>query len=315
MLLKRTIWKCVVLLTILSAGAIASDSPALTLSEYKTQLDQAISVTDEDNFDAAKISSFATSLPDKWVVSDQGQTYELSLDWLKTGLAKTKDEEDNDLYILHTRLTELRTAAGGFVAPPDASTSERDILNGILSRKEFRGVQSVTWLDRLKARIFQFLFGLVSRLFGSSAFPVVSRILVWSLVAIAVLVLAYMIYRTLKNNARQESVVPAIAPVSAKAWSEWMADARTAAARGDWREAIHLAYWAGISLLEARGLWRPDRARTPREYLRLLPSASEFHPTLKQLTLRFEVIWYGYKTADEQAFQQSLAELEKLGCR
>jgi hypothetical protein len=94
-----------------------------------------------------------------------------------------------------------------------------------------------------------------------------------------------------------------------------MNDARLAADRGNWRDAIHLGYWCGISFLEAQGLWRPDTARTPREYLRLMPSASEHRETLSRLTRTFELVWYGTQEADGNAFFETLAQLEKLGCQ
>ena len=67
---------------------------------------------------------------------------------------------------------------------------------------------------------------------------------------------------------------------------------------GEWRDAIHLAYWAGISFLERQGFWKPDRARTPREYLRL-SLRSEYRETLRALTQIFELAWYA-KPASRQ---------------
>jgi hypothetical protein len=105
------------------------------------------------------------------------------------------------------------------------------------------------------------------------------------------------------------------APVSAKEWSAWLAEARAEAEAGNWANAIHLAYWAGISLLEAQGAWRPDKARTPREYLRLLAATDEHHPTLTALTHGFEIVWYGGHPANQDAFAETMTHLEKLGCR
>jgi Domain of unknown function (DUF4129) len=62
-------------------------------------------------------------------------------------------------------------------------------------------------------------------------------------------------------------------------------------------------------------MWRPDSARTPREYLRLLPSASEYRPALADLTRGFELVWYGTQPADSRAFARTMAQLEELGCR
>jgi hypothetical protein len=112
-----------------------------------------------------------------------------------------------------------------------------------------------------------------------------------------------------------ETVVPAALPVSAKQWRVWLKEAHTAAAQGLWREAVHLAYWAGISFLEESGMWRPDKARTPREYLRLLPSGSEHSSTLNTLTRQLEVTWYGTQAAGPETFSETLTNLEKLGCQ
>jgi hypothetical protein len=111
-----------------------------------------------------------------------------------------------------------------------------------------------------------------------------------------------------------EGVELANLPVSAKEWVVWLAEARAAAAKGEWRDAIHLAYWAGISFLERQGMWKPDKARTPREYLRLL-GTNEYRETLNALTRIFELAWYANRGASERSFSETLQELEKLGCR
>ena len=125
------------------------------------------------------------------------------------------------------------------------------------------------------------------------------------------------VHRLPDHLARKESteVIPTDLPVSAKEWAIWLAEARAAAAKGEWRDAIHLAYWAGISFLERQGFWKPDRARTPREYLRLLSASSEHRETLAALTRIFELAWYAKRGAGEADFSRTLAELEKLGCR
>ena len=102
---------------------------------------------------------------------------------------------------------------------------------------------------------------------------------------------------------------------SEKHWRSWLADARTAAGNGNWREAIHYAYWAGISNLEESGAWIPDRARTPREYLRLISPNNSRRPVLHDLTKKFELTWYGQLNAQPADYDAVLLDLEKLGCR
>ena len=117
-------------------------------------------------------------------------------------------------------------------------------------------------MDRLKQRITELIIRLLGRAFSSSAVPVISNIVVYGLIALAVLALAYWMYRSVRDSARLETIMPVGAPVSAKGWLLWISEARAAAARGDCRDAIHLAYWAGISFLEMQGAWHPDIART-----------------------------------------------------
>ncbi|HEY1860025.1 MAG TPA: DUF4129 domain-containing protein, partial [Gemmataceae bacterium] len=95
---------------------------------------------------------------------------------------------------------------------------------------------------------------------------------------------------------------------------EWASDALAAAERGDYREAVHCAYWAAVVRLETLGLLKRDRARTPRESLRNLDP----HPTeqrlLREFTRHFELIWYGYRPASAQDWSEARAHLEKMGC-
>jgi hypothetical protein len=85
------------------------------------------------------------------------------------------------------------------------------------------------------------------------------------------------------------------------------------AAQGLWREAIHYLYWAAIARLESRRLWPADRARTPREYLRLLPAADPRRANLTTLTRSFERTWYGGREAGASDFKAALKQAAELG--
>jgi hypothetical protein len=112
------------------------------------------------------------------------------------------------------------------------------------------------------------------------------------------------------------------AAVPSRSWQEWIFAAREAAARGDYRMAIHCAYWAGIARLQELGALSADRAKTPRENLRALAKSKLIlpetlatrHKALSLLTSRLEKSWYGYQIATEAEFRDSLTQLETLGC-
>ena len=98
---------------------------------------------------------------------------------------------------------------------------------------------------------------------------------------------------------------PAPGAASARDWQLWLNDAREAAARGQWREAIHFLYWAAISRLESKKLWPADRARTPREYLALVAADDPRKSGLGSLTREFEWTWYGGRPAAESDYHRA----------
>jgi hypothetical protein len=284
----------------------------LTVPEYVAELARLSSAVKE----LSDPEQVRAGLPDEWRIQTEQRTFEVSSEWLRRDLQdwqKNQSQEIKDR--ICARLQTLSAEAASFQAAQSDMSQKRALLNGILAGKEFRDLHGPTLLDRLRQRFTELLIRLLGRLVRSSAIPTIGNVVVYTLIALALSVLAYWIYRTIRNSAKLETILRQPLPVSSKQWKIWMAEARAAADGGNWREAIHLSYWCGISFLEAQGLWRPDVARTPREYLRLLPSASDHRGTLGDLTRTFELVWYGTQPADAQAFSETLAQLEKLGCQ
>jgi hypothetical protein len=299
------------LLLLALAASVMAEAPApptLSIPDYVAWLDRLLSGIGQTAGDE--------EIPPAWRVEASGRSFDVSNAWLLRdvrALRARPDQAARDRML--DRLRVLRSEAVSFQQPsPDASGS-RALLNDILNRREFRDIHGPTWLDRLRQRVLQVVFDLIERLFGSSAIPTVSSLLVYALIGIAVIVLAAWTVRSIRRSAAAESVVPDRSLISQKESSVWLSEAHAAAARGNWREAVRLVYWCAVSFLEDRGAWRPDRARTPREYLRLLPPSSEERPGLAALTRTFELVWYGAEEADPQRFAEALAHLERMGCR
>ena len=154
---------------------------------------------------------------------------------------------------------------------------------------------------------------MLSALFGQSSIPTIGNLLVYALIVLAVMALAILTFRTLRRATADDASV-ANAPVPRKEWAEWLGEAEAAAARAAWREAVHATYWCAVAWLEARGAWRIDRTRTPREYSSLIPDANPDRATLAALTRKFERVWYGNDDADAAAFTEAMASLRKFGC-
>jgi hypothetical protein len=299
-----------------AAPAAADSGGSLTIREYLAELQNLSAAVDRIGGHRQSAASLARSLPAQWTVKSGEVTFQIDNNWLKAKLEEAgKDPSVETLSRLHRHLAILASAAAASEQPARDVSHERQVLKTILARREFHNVHGLTWWDRMRAKILGWLARWLSRDVVSSSFGNLGKYFIWVLVAAAVLALAIWTFRTLRRNARIESLLPEPLPVSAKQWAAWMAEAQAAGAERRWRDAIHLGYWAGISFLEERGMWRPDRARTPREYLGLISPASEYRGALSILTCQFELVWYGYKEASRETFRETLAHLETLGCR
>lgn len=315
----------VLLLLIGSCGAQSTSSPPdaaapLTLDAYQAQLhgwSQQLGSLAEHPEQAPQLRA---ALPQKSVVSEGTRSMEVSHSWLNLALAEfiaAKPERKPELL----RQMQAHLAAQGreaelFSQTPDYPASSRQKLSEILARREFRNVHGPTLWDQLKQRIFRWIFHWLDRIFTKVSYvPHGGQILVWCVIALAVIVAVTWLKRTVERQIIDWPRETVLFAPSQKHWRKWLAEAREAAQQSRWRDAIHLAYWAGISQLEQGGAWAPDRARTPREYLRLLAGASDKRPVLDALTRRFEIIWYGQHEAGADDFADTLVQLERLGCR
>jgi len=293
-----------------------SQARVLSFSEYVSELDRLTVLASQTDKDSNAAATAIAELRGGLKVQTNGGEFAIPSDGIFDQFEKLQKHPDREIRDgLLERLATMKSDAQAFQQTPPDSAAARASLAQILARSEFHQVHGPTWFDRLKARIISWIVRMLTIAFGASSAPVVGWVLVWGLVAVAVLALAWFIYREMKRNARLETIMPEVLPVSAKQWRIWLAEAQAAAAKGLWRDAIHLAYWGGISFLEESGMWRPDQARTPREYLRLLPTDSQHRTALSTLTRQLEVTWYGNQPAGAETFADTLTHLEEMGCR
>jgi len=317
---RRTYILACVLLAAIScrADSTAGDAPGaspLTAAQYRAELEGLLSATQELDSSGKPTPQPLHDLPQSWRVRTDQREFEISAEGLRRDVRRYEKENNvANAAAIRARLQSLRADLDGYEKPPVDASASRAELKSILSRPEFSDVQGPSWFDRLKQRLLEFIFSILQRLFRSTVFPTIGRFFVYGLMGLAGLALIYFAYRAIWSNREFEKVIPSDLPVSAKEWIVWLSEARAAAAKREWRDAIHLAYWAGISFLERQGMWKPDRARTPREYLRLL-GANEYRETLAALTRIFELAWYANRGASERTFSETLQELEKLGCQ
>jgi hypothetical protein len=192
-------------------------------------------------------------------------------------------------------------------AIPGFSTA-RKAANVILSGREFNTSSEPSLRDRLMAIIDRWLYRLLSHVaaFGSRS-PWIGPLIEWVLGTGACALLLAWAFRTVRRQRvrMQFEAERQIQQIDERVFN-WMREAEEHAARERFRDAVHCLYWASIVALEGRRLWQPDRARTPREYLRLLDPASALAPLLRRQTSSFETIWYGLRPAARPDYDRAL---------
>jgi hypothetical protein len=210
----------------------------------------------------------------------------------------------------------MRKAAAtlGRGSSPASWDAAHNQLDKILRAREFGAAQGPSQWDMLKARIVRWIsqqiYKILSRLhLGAKA----GDALAWIIVGLAFVALCYWAWKTLSAPTRtRETSVEVAAPSDDP--RQWARDALAAADRGDYREAVHCAYWAAVVHLETLGVLKRDRARTPRESLRSLDPHPNEQDLLREFTRRFELIWYGYRPASANDWSEARSHLEKMGC-
>jgi hypothetical protein len=213
-------------------------------------------------------------------------------------------------------VSPTETASAPKAAPSDSPRiiEARAKLNEILNRAEFRADTGPSALEMWRARINRWILEhLIALLRWLHISQRTGNYLAWGLILVAAVILFYVGYRWLsKGEGQAEFVAPAEpAPSDAR---QWLADAQKAAERGDYREAIHCGYWACVARLEDLRLLARDRARTPRESLRLLEEHPREKGCLETVTRSFELIWYGYRPASREDWATTKEQLENMGC-
>ena len=325
------------------AGAAAT-TPEMDLGAYRAELERIGAAVARLHDHPEEVIPLRRSLPKAWAVRDGDQRFEVPTAPFDSVLAKLETPGTSPPSAqkeLEQRVAALRQQAEALAAsnseqpPRDA----RAHLENILRRSEFRAVRAPGWWDELRERIGEWLIRFLGRFFRAVGGIAQTKpeIFVWTMIALAFIVLALWLRRRLLRAARAEHLDLKDALPPGKTWSDWAQEALSAAARGDYRAAVHAAYWAGVYRLEELGVWQLDRARTPREYLRLLardaakPDTARSRPepaaaapqssqaeraaALAALTRNLESTWYGNQPATAGEFHAAVAQLEALGCR
>jgi hypothetical protein len=193
-------------------------------------------------------------------------------------------------------------------------SAARAAAERILARPEFQRPPPSLW-DRAKAMIVEAivrLFTGIDRVTSRS--PWMGRTLEWLLFVAAAIGLVVWVMRTIQRQRLRVNLGSDAAKAAewARKSDDWRRLAEQEAGRGAWREAIHALYWAAISELERRRLWRQDPARTPRDYVRLLKPGSPEQHELRGLTTALERSWYAQRAATPDDFGEARKSFDRI---
>jgi Domain of unknown function (DUF4129) len=258
-------------------------------------------------------------LPAYWTVRTQDGSFTISSEYLKGQLTSGKSD-DAKLWVDHV----IGEAKGYSEELLRAKTGDAHReLDKILGGSEYAAVHPPSAWDLFRQRLSAWMLRMLGKLFGGMArYPMGGEILFWLIVVAGVGFIALRVFRFLASRERMEAMPGSEIVNASRMWQEWIRMAREAAARNDFRDAVHAAYWAGIARLEDAGVVPKDRTKTPREYLRLVTSAPGelaappmYREPLTELTKRLERIWYANRGAGPEDYQQALRQLEAMGCQ
>jgi len=187
-------------------------------------------------------------------------------------------------------------------------------LNRILAQPEFAAARAPNAFEFFLNRIRNAIIDWLDNLFHVGRHSPIAGTLLFLLIAMVALAAVFLLIR---NERRGILLALETGPggMLARSWEQWLASAREAAERGDLRKAIHCSYWAGISRLQDSGALPRDLTKTPREYLRLLRSASPLAEAMRTLTAQLESFWYGPGKATAADLAKCFRSLEDLGCK
>lgn len=215
----------------------------------------------------------------------------------------------------HRRLSADAESARRFSTEPPSKeiaggTPERRALTRILAAKEYRSLhEGPSLIQQIKERVGNWINQFIGKLIRAGAHSrwigLTAEITFVLLVCVALVWLLIRIERQGRMSPIHIGAGRGAGAPSARDWQLWLEDAQKAAARGAWRDAIHLLYWASVSRLESAGYWPADKARTPREYLMLLGPQNPHHESLGKLTRSFERAWYAGRPTSESDYREA----------
>lgn len=257
--------------------------------------------------------------PDRWRVSDGNEHTDVSNRWLLAALIAAPSRPGEWPAVRAAIVGRLRRInaeiASGAGDSAQTRAQARAAVETILARGEFQQSAASRWRERLQERVGQWFEDVLGRLgAGRGTARGTALVFAWAAAIAALAGLGFWLARTIADLPRGAELGLAAGSAHRPRARDLALRALRAARLGQTREAVRCAYGAALIRFEEQGAWRIDDARTPREYLPMLPATDSRHAALLDLTRRFEQVWYGNRPVADEDARRMTDHLEALGC-
>jgi hypothetical protein len=268
----------------------------------------------------AALERARTLLPPKERVEWAGGRVEVDNSWLHTALDEYAQSDDDEkraasLRLISERLRALEARLAepeGEAAAAQDKDAERGRLNSILRGEEFNAAPQGNALQNLFEGIRDWFRSRMPSFGGGPApNPRLSMLAQVIVIALCVLVLAYVARRVWSGRARElkslrlrrrPRVILGERLEADATPADLLAAAEALARAGDLRGAIRKAYVALLCGLGDAGVVRLAQHKTNRDYLDAVRRSAprRFYAEMLPLTLGFEQHWYGLRDATDE---------------
>ena len=324
-------------LALVLAATLIGAEPSMRIESYREALDAIAARLDAD--DAAGAAELASGLeaaridwegepllPDApllaAIASGRGAEARPALDALRAALhekagttAASTVEDRRTLERLARERIETRRGGAALPGMPEVELPWRERIVEWLS-------SAARWVGRKFLALLRWL----ERWWGPSERPAVSPGAVIGLArgvlvivgVVAVLLVGLAVVVLLRRRAPR--VEPGAATPATTADADptsrdepaWRARAEALAAEGRHREAIRAFYHALLVRCFQTGALQARRGTTNREYARTLDTRVAWAPEFDELTLRFDLEWYGHDSSTASAYRDFLERTEAV---
>lgn len=147
---------------------------------------------------------------------------------------------------------------------------------------------------------------------GNWNLPTWSIYLAYGLVAVILLIVIYLIFfKSQKPKEPKLATQPIEELPIEKPFNELDALLAKSIAEGNYREAVRIYFIYIIKILREKGWIQWEKRKTNTAYLFEMRERREFLD-FSQITLIFEIIWYGHREIDQHQFEKIKPQFEKL---